>query len=108
MIDIFYQKTIKTAPMILEKYPNAIAVDSVNDCYSLKYCWYISNDIILDKNFNIEYTVDESEETYIHQFENNGIKGLYLIPYRYKCEIDLHGEFKNKKSLHLVQCFILL
>ena len=99
MINIFYQKNIKTASMILEKYPNAIAVDSVEDCYSLKYCWYINNDIILDKNFNIQYEVEEFEEIYIHQFENNGIKGLYLIPYRYKCEIDSQGEFNNKKII---------
>jgi hypothetical protein len=99
MIDIFYQKNIKTASMILEKYPHAIAVDSVNDCYSLKYCWYISNDIILDKNFTIKYKVEESEEMYIHQFESNGIKGLYLIPYRYKCKTDSYGEFENKKII---------
>ena len=99
MIDIFYQKNIKTASMILEKYPHAIAVDSVNDCYSLKYCWYISNDIILDKNFTIKYKVEESEEIYIHQFESNGIKGLYLIPYRYKCKTDSYGEFENKKII---------
>jgi hypothetical protein len=99
MIDIFYQKKIKTASLILEKYPNAIPVDSAKDCYSLKYCWYIDNDIILDKNFTITYKVEESEETYIHQFENNGIKGLYLIPYRYKFKKDLYGEFENKKII---------
>ena len=108
MIDIFYQKNIKTASMILEKYPNAIPVNSVDDCYSTSYCWYIDNNIILDKNFTIEYKVEESEEIYIHQFENNGIKGLYLIPYRYKCKTDSHGEFENKKIIQSTAVFYKL
>ena len=107
MIDIFYQKNIKTASIILEKYPNAIAVDSVNDCYSLKYCWYINNNIILDKNFNPIYNVAEWDEPYIHQFESNGNKGLYLIPYRYKCKTDSHGEFENKKIIVISEVFYI-
>ena len=99
MINIFYQKNSKTASIILKRYPDAIAVASIEDCYSTSYCWYIDNNIILDKNFTIEYKVEESEEIYIHQFENNGIKGLYLIPYRYKCKTDSHGEFENKKII---------
>ena len=99
MINIFYQKNIKTASMIREKYPNAIAVNSIEDCYSTGYCWYVDKDVILDKNFTTNYKLEESEETYIHQFENNGIKGLYLIPYRYKFKKDNYGEFNNKKII---------
>ena len=99
MINIFYQKNIKTASMIREKYPNAIAVNSIEDCYSTGYCWYVDKDVILDKNFTTNYKLEESEETYIHQFENNGIKGLYLIPYRYKFKKDNYSEFNNKKII---------
>ena len=108
MIDIFYQKKIKTASLIREKYPNAIPVDSINDCCSLKYCWYIDNDIILDKNFTVTYKVEESDEIYIHQFESNGIKGLYLIPYRYKFKKDFYGEFENKKIIESTSVFYKL
>ena len=99
MIDIFYQKNSRTASIILEKYPDAIPVNSIEDCYSTKYCWYVDKDIILDKNFTTNFKLEESEELYIHQFENNGIKGLYLIPYRYKFKKDNYGEFNNKKII---------
>ena len=108
MINIFYQKNSETASIILKRYPDAIAVASIEDCYSTSYCWYIDNNIILDKNFTIEYKVEESEEIYIHQFENNGIKGLYLIPYRYKCKTDSHGEFENKKIIQSTSVFYKL
>ena len=99
MIDIFYQKNSRTASIICKAYPDAIPVNSIEDCYSTGYCWYVDKDVILDKNFTTNYKLEESEETYIHQFENNGIKGLYLIPYRYKFKKDNYGEFNNKKII---------
>lgn len=99
MINIFYHKDNKLTSIILEKYPNAIAVDSVEDCYSTTYCWFIDKNTILNENFNIEYDVEEWNEIFIHQFENNGNKGLYLIPYRYKFEKDNYDEFNNKKII---------
>jgi hypothetical protein len=99
MIDIFYQKNSKTASILLEKYPDAIPVKSIEDCCSTKYCWYVDSDVILDKNFTINYKLEESEEIYIHQFENDGVKGLYLIPYRYKFKKDNHNQFENKKII---------
>jgi hypothetical protein len=105
MIDIFYQKNSKTASILLEKYPDAIPVKSIEDCYSTKYCWYVDSDVILDKNFTINYKLEESDELYIHQFENTGNKGLYLIPYRYKCKTDSYGEFENKKIIATSEFF---
>ena len=108
MIDIFYQKNSRTASMILEKYPDAISVNSIEDCYSTKYCWYVDFDVIINENFNPVYNVEEWDETYIHQFENTGIKGLYLIPYRYKFKKDGLGEFENKKIIDTTNLFYLI
>jgi len=105
MINIFYHKDNKLSLEILEKYPTAIAVKSIEDCYSTTYCWFIDKNTILGKNFNIEYDVEEWDEIYIHQFENNGIKGLYLIPYRYKFKKDSYGEFENKKIIATSEFF---
>ena len=105
MIDIFYQKNSRTASIILEKYPDAIPVNSIEDCYSAKYCWYVDYDVILNENFNPAYNIEEWDETYIHQFENNGIKGIYLIPYRYKFKKDCLGEFDNKKIIATSEFF---
>jgi hypothetical protein len=105
MIDIFYQKNSRTASTILEKYPDAIPVNSIEDCYSTKYCWYVDFDVIINENFNPAYNIEEWDETYIHQFENNGIKGVYLIPYRYKFKKDSLGEFENKKIIATSEFF---
>lgn len=108
MIDIFYQKNSRTASMILEKYPDAISVNSIEDCYSTKYCWYVDFGVIINENFNPVYNVEEWDETYIHQFENNGIKGVYLIPYRYKFKKDRLDEFENKKIIDTTNLFYLI
>lgn len=108
MIDIFYQKNSRTASIILEKYPDAIPVNSIEDCYSTKYCWYVDFDVIINENFNPVHNVEEWDETYIHQFENIGIKGVYLIPYRYKFKKDRLGEFENKKIIDTTNLFYLI
>lgn len=108
MIDIFYQKNSETASIILKRYPDAIAVESIEDCYSTKYCWYVDHNTILDLKFSLEFNIDEWDETYIHQIENNGIKGLYLIPYRYKFKKDSYGEFENKKIIESTTVFYKL
>lgn len=108
MIDIFYQKNSETASILLEKYPSAIPVESIEDCYSTKYCWYVDHNTILDLKFSLEFNIDEWDETYIYQFENNGIKGLYLIPYRYKFKKDSYGEFENKKIIESTTVFCKL
>jgi len=105
MIDIFYQKNSKAASMLLKKYPNAIPVESIDDCYSTKYCWYVDYNVTLDVNFSLKFVINEWDETYIHQFENNGVKGLYLIPYRYKFKKDSYGEFENKKIIESTSVF---
>ena len=99
MINIFYYKNNKLSLNIIERYPNAIAVESIEDCYSTSYCWFIDNNVMLDIKFDPLYKLEEWDEIFIHQFESDGITGLYLIPYRYKCEIDSQGEFNNKKII---------
>jgi hypothetical protein len=105
MIDIFYHKNNKLSSNIIERYPNAIAVESIEDCYSTNYCWFIDNNVMLDIKFDPLYKLEEWDEIFIHQFKNAGIKGLYLIPYRYKFKKDLLGEFENKKIIETVDVF---
>jgi hypothetical protein len=105
MINIFYQKNNKLSSKIIERYPNAIPVESIEDCYSTSYCWFIDNTAMLDIKFDPLYKLEEWDEIYIHQFENAGVKGLYLIPYRYKFKKDNLEEFKNKKIIETVGVF---
>ena len=105
MINIFYHKNNIAVGTILDRYPEAIAVSSIEDCYSVNYCWFIDVDIMIDSNFNPTYNLDEWDETFIHQFENNGAVGLYLIPYRYKFKKDKSGAFDNKKIIETIDLF---
>lgn len=98
-IHIFYNKSHKDSKHILEKFPRAIPVKSIEDCATTNYCWFIDKNVFLDKNFNIEYELQSWDEVYIHQFTNQDQQGLYLIPYRAKIEKDIHGQLKNTKNI---------
>ncbi len=104
-VNIFYNKAHKDAKYILEKFPDAIPVKSIEDCATLTYCWYIDKNVFLDKNFNVNYDLQSWDEIYIHQFTNQDQIGLYLIPYRAKIEKDINGNLKNTKTVETTAWF---
>lgn len=96
MIPVFYHRDSCFSKFIKAKFPHAIPVKSINECTSLKYSWYIDKDIWVDESFTLEYQIDNSEFKKLHQFKNNGVEGLYLVPYMYNFD---QKDYSNKKVI---------
>ena len=107
MYDIFYigNPSEQLFKDLKQRFPTAKYADSVIEAKQkslTKMLWIVYNNLVIDKNFNFDYSVDEYDDTYTHVFQNGEFyDGVALMP-----KNSHHGPGEIKARFYINKKFV--